>query len=222
MLQWVIENNTAITLLFTFVVTLSTAIYAVLTAKLVAETRVLRKAQTEPKLSVYFESIEEAVQYGHLFIKNIGLGPAYNIRIGITSEGSEIGTSKLLNDFAKTPFILNGITYLAPGQFRQSGYTSFFEDLEEKLSSVLIVSVEYDNALSERVTDEFRIDFSELRGAGRLGKQPLLSIAKSLEALQKDLHSLMTFNRLKVEVFDHEDRERERAEWEAQYEKKES
>jgi len=222
MVQWVIENNTVITLLFTFVVAISTAVYAVLTARLVVKTQELRKAQTEPRLSVYFESIEEAVHFGHLYIKNIGMGPAYNIRFEITPEGSQMGTSKLIQDFCKTPFLLNGINYLAPEHFVKSGFTSFLDNGEEKLNSVLIVLVKYHNALNVPLEESFRVDFSELKGSGTLGKQSLLSIAKSLEAMQKDLHSLVTVKRLRVEVFDQEDREREQAEWEAQYQKQES
>lgn len=77
MINWPIENQGLVTLIFTAVVTLSTVVYAVLTAILVIETQRMRRAQTEPRLSAYFAPIEEIVNFGHLYIKNIGLGPAF-------------------------------------------------------------------------------------------------------------------------------------------------
>jgi hypothetical protein len=47
-------------LVFSGVVALSTVVYAVLTWKLVAETRKMREAQTEPKVSVFVEMNDQS------------------------------------------------------------------------------------------------------------------------------------------------------------------
>lgn len=49
-LDWLNENGGALSVLFAAVVMIATVVYARLTAKLVDETRFLRKAQTEPRI----------------------------------------------------------------------------------------------------------------------------------------------------------------------------
>ncbi len=132
MIKWLIENQSLATLIFTAVVTLSTVVYAVLTAILVIETTRMRRAQTEPRLSAYFEPIEEFVNFGHLYIKNIGLGPAFDIRISIKSEGSITGSESLLKDFIKVKAFEKGLNYLGPDQILRSGVTSMVENYQEK------------------------------------------------------------------------------------------
>ena len=67
--------------IFTAVVALSTGVYAVLTWQLVSETRRLREAQTEPRVSVMLELAERVGHGGmELVIRNEGQGPAQNIR----------------------------------------------------------------------------------------------------------------------------------------------
>ena len=215
MIQWLIDNKDLATLLFTAVVAVSTVVYAVLTAFLVRETAQMRRAQTEPSLSVYFLPKEEFANLGHLHIKNIGLGAAFDLRISITPEGSAAGCDLLLNDFLKVKTFAKGLNYLAPGQILRSGFTSMAENYQEKIKAVLQVSLSYKSADGTKRSETFRVDFSELEGYGSLGKPHLYSIAQSLEKIQRDLGHLSTgFHKPKVDIFDHEDRERERLEWE--------
>jgi len=215
MIQWLIENQDFATLIFTAVVAISTVVYAVLTAVLVRETAQMRRAQTEPRLSAYFLPIEEFVNFGHLYIKNIGLGPAFDIRISITPEGSVAGSELLMKDFLKVRAFEKGLNYLGPEQILRSGFTSMVENYQEKIKAVLHVSLSYKSADGTKKSETFRVDFSELEGYGSLGKPHLYSIAQSLETIQKDIHHLSTgFHKPKVYIFDHEDRERERSAWE--------
>ncbi|MCC6208983.1 MAG: hypothetical protein IT488_12650 [Gammaproteobacteria bacterium] len=215
MIQWLVENQDFATLLFTAVVAISTVVYALLTAFLVRETAQMRRAQTEPRLSAYFLPKEEFVNFGHLYIKNIGLGPAYNIRVSIEPEGSAAGSELLLKDFLKVKAFEKGLNYLGPGQILRSGFTSMVENYQEKINAVLHVSLSYKSADGKKKSETFRVDFSELEGYGSLGKPHLYSIAQSLEKIERDIHHLSSgFHKLKVHTFDHEDREREKREWE--------
>lgn len=215
MIQWLIDNNALVTLVFSAVVTISTVVYAVLTARLVSETSRMRQAQTEPKLSVYFEPKEELVNFGFLYIKNIGLGPAYEIRVSMKSEGSVSGSESLIKDFVKVKAFERGLNYLGPGQVLRSGFTSMVENYEDKIGAVLHISLDYKSADGSTKKEVCRVDFSELEGYGGLGKPHLYSIAQSLEKIQKDIHNLTTgFSKPKVHTFDNEDRERERKAWE--------
>jgi len=111
MFEWIIQHQGVTTLIFTGAVSISTVIYAMLTGFLVFETRRMRRAQTEPKLTAYFEPIEDLVNYGRLYIKNIGLGPAFNISFELNSEGSVSGGSDLIKDFSSTKFLETGVQY---------------------------------------------------------------------------------------------------------------
>jgi hypothetical protein len=61
LLDFLASNSEVLTVVFTAVVTLSTVVYAILTASLVSETRKMREVQTEPKLHITIESFDFAV-----------------------------------------------------------------------------------------------------------------------------------------------------------------
>ncbi|MEX0739074.1 MAG: hypothetical protein WD071_07015 [Pseudohongiella sp.] len=194
---------------------MSTVVYAFLTFLLVSETRKMRQVQTEPKVSVYFEPFEEYMNFGCLHIKNIGQGPASEIAIELLPGGSKEGAEAFISDFKKVKAVSKGAAYLGPGQEIRSQYSSFVENYQEKIKAIVIANVSYKGATGKRYSDSFRIEFSEFEGAGRLGAPHLYSMAKSLEKIQKDIGNLATgFSKLKVSMYDHEDREREAKEWE--------
>jgi hypothetical protein len=219
MIQWLIDNQELATLLFTAVVTLSTVVYAVLTAVLVFETRKMRRVQTEPRLWVYYQLMEEHIHFGHLFIKNIGQGPAFDIEIDLVAEDSDEGGRLIISDLEKVKAFCNGVSYLGPGQHIKSGFSSFLENYEDKIKSVITAKIHYKGASGDKYREVFRIDFSEFEGAGRLGTPNLYAIAQSLEKIQKDVSQLSTgLKKLKVLTYTHEDRERETREWKEQRE----
>lgn len=59
MLNFLNQNSGAFLVLFSLVVTGATVFYAILTSRLVSETRKMREAQTEPNVSVNISSKEE-------------------------------------------------------------------------------------------------------------------------------------------------------------------
>ncbi len=127
------------------------------------------------------------------------------------------GSESLLKDFIKVKAFEKGLDYLGPEQILRSGFTSMVENYQEKIKAILHVSLSYKGADGSKRNETFRVDFSELEGFGSLGKPHLYSIAQSLEKIQKDFNHLSTgFHKLKVHVFDHEDREPESREWEAE------
>ena len=217
MTQWINEYGSLVTLVFTAAVAISTVVYAVLTWKLVSETRRMRQAQTDPKVAVSFELIEEFMNFGHLWVQNIGLGPAYDIQFTITPDGSRSGAEMLIKDFCKAKYFQTGVKYLGPSQKLRSGYTSFPEGYADKIKAVLVVGVCYKSADGRVHTDEYRVDFSELEGTERLGTPHLYSIAETLKKIQSDFHHVTSgFKRLNVDAFDADDRSHERAQIEEQ------
>lgn len=201
--------------IFTGVVTLSTVVYAILTGLLVAETRRMRQAQTEPRVEVTIKPREEWISLIHVYVRNIGLGPAYEISFEVTAEAGEEGAKALIQDFTRTQFFTTGLRYLGPGQEVISDYSQMTEKFEAKIESVLIFVVRYKSATGKDYMDRYRIDFSEFKGRTQIGKPHLYAIAQYLEKIQQDFNRLATgFNRIKADVYNSEDREKERKEWE--------
>ena len=201
--------------IFTGVVTLSTVVYAILTALLVAETRRMRQAQTEPRVEVIIKPREEWISLIHVYIRNIGLGPAYDISFDISAESGGEGAEALIEDFTRAQFFKTGLRYLGPGQEMVSDYSQITEKFEQKIESVIIFVVQYRSTTGKHYKERYRLDFSEFKGRTQIGKPHLYAIAQHLEKIQQDFNRLATgFNRIKADVYNSEDREKERKEWE--------
>lgn len=210
-------NAGALNLLFAGVVAVATVIYARLTARLVDETRRLRQVQTEPHIEVFYRPRDEWISLLDVVAKNIGNGPAYDIKFTWEVTVSNKGAESLLARLEELKGFSSGIAYLGPSQEFFSFWTQMTEDFEDKLSTQVRVKSTCRGVTGVVYERQHLIDFSELKGVSRIGEPPLLKMAKSLEALQKDLNSVATgFRRPKIDVFTQEDRQRERKEWEEQ------
>ena len=213
MLEFLNQHSGALTVIFSAVVTLSTVVYAVLTAILVAETRRMRHVQTEPKLEVVTKPREEWIALLHVYVRNIGLGPAYDISFDVYPETGGEGAQALIDDFTRANFLRIGLKYLGPGQEVVSGYSQMTEKHEQKIESILVFGVRYRGATGRTYEENFRLDFSEFKGRTQIGRPHLYTIAQNLERIQNDIHHLTTgFRRIRADVYNSEDRERERKE----------
>ncbi|MGB8226938.1 MAG: hypothetical protein WCE45_08785 [Sedimentisphaerales bacterium] len=173
------------TIIFSALVAFSTVIYAVLTWKLVSETIKLRKAQTEPTISIRIEPNEHCLLYCDMIIQNIGLGPAYDLKFYLDSEIKDIDGKPL----SELNLIKNGIRYLAPNSKRQFFFAQFSEKSKDtmKIRDSFEIKVIYKNSQDEILDECFTIDFSEFLGLTTLGELPMYSIAKSLKAIESKI-----------------------------------
>jgi len=191
-------------LIFSALVAVSTMVYAVLTWKLVSETKKMREAQTEPKISVSIQPREEWIALVDMVIQNIGLGPAYDIKFKINPD-FEYSKNMFLSEIG---FIKNGIRYLAPNQRIRFFLTSLAENSERKIQRPFEIKVTYRNAIGKIYEDAYLIDFSELIGLRQLGEPPLYKIAKSIEKIEREICHLSTgFHKMGVVVYTRQDEE---------------
>jgi len=194
-LEFLNQNSGAFAVIFSAVVAFATIIYAILTWRLVSETRKMREAQTEPKVSVTIQPREERINLIDMVIQNIGLGPAYNIEFEVSPD-FEYAKGRFLSELG---FMKNGLIYLAPNQKLQFFLTSMIENFEEKTKKPFEIRVTYKNSVGKKYKDVYMIDFSQLIGLSQLGEPPLYKIAKNIEKIQKDIHYLSTgVHRMKV------------------------
>lgn len=209
-IQFLNQNSGALTVVFTAVVTLSTVVYAILTAVLVSETKKMREVQTEPKIEITLRPLESAINIVRLHIKNIGLGPAENLEFipSVISGGED--AEKLLDEFTETNFFKTGLKYFGPGQEKYSHYTQMTKNHDQKIQSVLLFDIHYKSATGKKYCEKTVIDMSEMKGSYQLGKPNLYAISQSLEKMQRDIgHTVSGFKRIRTDTYTHEDRERE-------------
>lgn len=212
LLAFLNTNSGAINVIFSSVVTIATAVYAVLTWKLVSETRQMRQVQTEPKIEITLRSVDEAIHIQRLHVRNIGLGPAMQLTIRPKVLAGEEGAQSLINELTQTNFFTSGISYLGPGEQRYSHYTQMTENFEAKIASVIAFELKYKSATGLNYKETLIIDMSEHKGSYQLGKPHLYSIALSLEKIQKDIDRIVSgFKRVRVDVYTSADRESEQA-----------
>lgn len=218
MVQFLNENAGALTVVFTAVVAISTVVYAILTARLVSETRRMRMVQTEPRIEVTITHLDIAIHFIRLRIKNVGLGGAKNICFDFSVMSGGESAQKLLEDFTESNFFTTGLRYLGPNQELLSTYTQMTDDHDGKIASVLLANVTYEGITGEKYCDTIQIDMSEIKGMYQLGMPHDYAIAQSLEKIQKSIMNIETgFRRPKVDVFDNKDRDKERKKREAMF-----
>lgn len=209
-LEYLNKNSGALTVLFTAVVTVSTVAYAVLTSILVSETKRMRQVQTEPKIEVTIKSFDFAVHIVRIHVRNIGLGPAINVRFTSRVLSGGEAAQALLEEFTKTNFFKIGLKYFGPGQERYSHYTQMTEGHDGKIESVLAIDLAYESTTGVKYKEQATIDMSELKGEYQLGTPNLYAIAKSLEKIQGDFaHITSGFKKIGTNVYTAEDRAKE-------------
>ncbi|MBI2101854.1 hypothetical protein HYT53_04565 [Candidatus Woesearchaeota archaeon] len=196
------KNSGTLMLIFTSVVALSSLTYSILTWRLVDETRQMRESQRVPNISIIIQPREEWINFIDMVIRNIGTGPAYDIKFEI-SKNLELKKGHLLSD---KNFIKNGIKYLAPNQKLQFFLTSLAENPQEKFKSSFDIKVDYKDKDDNDYKEKFTIDFSELIGLQQLGDPPLHTIAKGIDSIKHDI-SLLTsgIHRIKAIVYTKKD-----------------
>lgn len=205
-LEFLDQNESVFTVIFSAVVAIATIVYAILTWRLVSETRKMREVQTEPKIAVIVQPREEWIGLIDMIIQNIGLGPAYDIKFEIKTNYEKYD-GRCLSEYG---FIRNGLKYFGPNQKLQFFLTSLTEKFEEKIKNSFEIKVTYKNYVGKIYEDIYVIDFSQFDGLNQLGEPPLHEIAKNIKAIQKDINSISTgWHKMKVISYTKEDEEEE-------------
>lgn len=204
------KNSGALMVIFTGVVTISTIVYAILTWRLVSETRRMREVQTEPKIQVTLKPMEVAINIVRLHIRNIGLGPATNVKFCPRVLAGGDAATTLLEEFTQTNFFKSGLSYFGPGQELYSGYTQMNQDTNAKLESIFIFDLEYNSATGKKYKDRVIVDMSEQKGMYQLGTPNLYSIAQSLKKIQEEFSRILSgFSKINVNIYTARDRSRQ-------------
>lgn len=209
------QNAGALSTVFAGIVMLATVVYAVLTAYLVKETRQMREVQTEPRIEVTACPSPEFVSIITLQVRNIGLGPAYDVCFKLRGASGSAGENELIQDFSKSQFLQKGLRYLGPGQELRSRYTQMTQNYEGKIKARLVIDASYRSSAGKSFSHAIPVYFEEFEGYGTVGTPHLYAIAKAMEKIEKNIDHLATgFRRLRVDTYSQMDRSKETEEWE--------
>ena len=202
---------------FTGVVALSTVVYAVLTWRLVTETRRMREVQTEPRVSIRIEADRTGLLGYELVIQNEGQGLAKNVRFEFEGDPSYFRNSWVnrrppaVNDL---PIIKNGLDYLEPNQsYRFPLGTVSSEEFERAIEAPWTFRIHYESLYGKRKSDTYVVDFSQFSGMF-FESNYLKEIAEHMKAVREDLHRLTEGHaRVQVVTQSREEFEQRREEW---------
>ncbi|EOG6951567.1 hypothetical protein ACLH30_003250 [Edwardsiella piscicida] len=208
--DFIVKYSGAFSVVFSAIVTVSTIVYSCLTYKLFAETKKMRMVQTEPKIEITIKSADIAIHMVRLHVKNIGLGPAINVKFNPkVIRGGEVAQS-LLDELTMINFFNTGFNYFGPSQERYSSYADMTTGYDGKIESVLAFDISYESTTGVKYQESSTIDMSELKGAYRLGTPNLYSIAKSIEKIQHDVsHITSGSKKIGVQIYTAKDRRKE-------------
>jgi hypothetical protein len=212
------KNSGGLSVLFSAAVTVATVVYAILTWKLVTETRLLREAQTEPRIEITAQPFETAFHLLRFHVRNTGMGPAQRLRFRIRVIDGGESAQNMLNELTKPNFFEKGLEFFGPGQERFSAFTDMAEDFNAKVAAVFEVWMRYESAAGKRYEETAIIDMAEWKGAQQLGTPSIYKIANSIDRLQRDVgHFASGFHRLGINVYTQRDRDRENDELQQRY-----
>lgn len=214
MLDFLNSNSGAFNVLFGAIVAIATVAYAYLTRQLTTETRRLREVQTEPLIEITAEPRDEWINIVHLFVRNIGAGPASDLKFSLSGNPDTAGSRALISDFMGSNFLVDGVRYLGPGAQLRSTYTNMTEQFDSKISALIEINATYTNAQGTPRSTTFTVAFSEFKGMTQIGTPPLSVIAESTKKIAATLdHWTTTERRLRTDIYTQRDRDRQEAEW---------
>lgn len=185
----------------TAVTAIATGVLAWVTWILVRETRRMADATNRPNVVVTIEPSVWSLMHVDLVAANTGTGAAYDVEVAFDPP------LELDEDDRGTPIPLQKISVLKPGQSLKS-FLSGFGRVQGRRFDVSISWVRTP-ASTQREMISYVIDMSAMDGTSQLGLPPLISIARSLEGVEKRFGQFAR-SRFQVDVIDARDRLRER------------
>lgn len=166
---------------FNSTIALATILYAFLTYILVSETSKMRKAQTEPEISITAQPSEWYINLIDMVIENIGLGSARNIHFEVISD-FECEKGKFVSNIG---YIKSGLDYFAPKQKLTFFLTSLDENFEEKKTKCIVIKASYQDKTNEHYYRTFTINFSQFEDLIHTEKPPLYIIAENIKEMKE-------------------------------------
>lgn len=170
------DLNQTLTLLFSGIVAISTVVYAVLTSKLVKETRATRFIQITPDVQLYFEKAETETHFVYFIIENFGMGIASDVKLMITKDFNKYDNERLR--LSNMGSFKHGIRNFYPKQRYKYFFTNLLEDYEDKINDMLEIEVSFKDTFNKEYHRTFNLRIDEILGTGKMQNPPDSYIGK--------------------------------------------
>jgi hypothetical protein len=176
----------------------------------------MRESQTEPKISIFLQISRVGIHFIDLVIKNIGLGPAYNVKFEVLEEFNVKGDRKL----SDIDFIHEGIKYMPPDYGVETYFLQLVGDnYKETIDKNIIIKAIYENTEGKTISEIINLNMSQFKGIQRLGDDPVNTISKNIEKIQRNIDLLSSgFHHLQIDTYTSKDREKIKIERQKQFE----
>ena len=178
------------------ILTITTIVYALITARMLRETKKMRESQTEPHVFINVQPMERARFIKNMVIQNIGPGPAYNLKLKVEPD-IQIRTGHYLSEMN---LMKQGFRYLAPNQRLECIVAHSIEEANKKEKALYEVTVTYQNKDKKHYEETFVLDFTEYFGMLHADTDPYEGIIKKLSEIQRDIHSVIRIPDSKIRV----------------------
>lgn len=173
----------------TVILAISTALLAVYTWKLVAETRKMRKEQIRPNISIYFEHAETDPTLMFIVVENNGHGTAYDLKFHITKDIKDYGTGDGSGKLGLIGIFRHGMKYCPPGFAKKYFLLETVNNFKEKMKEEAHFVVSYKDVFEMPIEESFRIAVNEMSNWSTISPSPTYigRIAENLKEISKSL-----------------------------------
>ena len=156
-----------------------TIVYALITGRMLYETKKMREFQTEPHVFINIQHVERARFLLNMVIQNIGPGPAYNLKFKVDPD-IELRRGQKLSEIN---LVKQGFKYLAPNQKLECIVANSIEEAKKKEKTIHAVTVQYENKKKKSYKETFVLDFTEYFGLLYTETDPYKEIVEKLDAI---------------------------------------
>ena len=165
------------------ILAITTIAYALITNRMLIETRRLRESQTEPNIFITVEPNERARSFLNLVIQNIGQGPAFDLKFKVDPD-ILLGTGEPLS---KVNFMIQGFSRLAPKQRFEFFIANAREVAKDKARTLYNLTVFYNDKNRKPYEASYVLDFTEYFGMPHIAKDQYEGVINKLDTIHRDL-----------------------------------
>lgn len=186
MLNFINNYSTVITLIFSFLVTISTIVYACLTKELVKETIKMRRRQSDPNLLLNITHDENDPFIILIILSNIGGSIARNISFNVLKEPN-LKKDKKLSTYH---FITNGIDSIAPNTKIKTMLYSSIDEGVNMVEELIELQINYEDINGNKYSENCIFDLSYLKDFVIIKNDPLNKINSTLNEINKKIKKI--------------------------------
>lgn len=172
-------------IILTLILAVATIYLAIYTAKLVNETRLVRKDQVKPIISIYLDHAETDPTLLFIVIQNIGQGIAYDLKFDVQKDFGDYGNEAC--KISERGLFKEGMVFCPPGFQKRYFLTETQNNYDKKMSEELIISAKYKDVFKENTEELFNIRLKEQKNYSVV--KPAVTyigrIAESLDQIKK-------------------------------------